>query len=594
MKKISRILAAAFISICSLSSCVEEMAPVAGGDIQLSETIRIRATIDNDTRTKVALGESAEGVTKVEWTENDSFVLTVNQQDYTFVRVGDISSTEAEFAYDGQHGTFPQSFSAGTLTASYPATAPESYAIQTGTESGIGAYMTMAAEIVVEEGQSIHDITVSFRHTSSVVRATLTDPAFAEKDVVVTLTADGLLESGKTIRTSELRADGNGTVTAYIGVPVEGESLQLTNCTITASVNDVPFRATLGDKAFASGKIYKVAKSDLQLIEYEVATDLSADGTANSYIVSESGAYKFKAVKGNSNESVEAADVKVLWESFGTNVTPSVGDLVSDAQYNDGYISFNASSRKGNAVIAAVNSADKILWSWHIWLTDQPEEHEYFNNAGTMMDRNLGATSATPGDVGALGLMYQWGRKDPFLGSSSISEGVIAASTITWPSYVSSDASNGTIEYATANPTTFIGYNSINFDWQYNQDNTRWQSEKTVYDPCPAGWRVPDGGEDGVWSRTGGISPNCTYDSTNQGMNLSGKLGDASTIWYPASGHRDLCDGSLYNVRFFGTYWSASPNNSSTYTLFFTLGGDLYTTSGSDRAYGQPVRCIAE
>ena len=324
------------------------------------------------------------------------------------------------------------------------------------------------------------------------------------------------------------------------------------------------------------------------------ATDLSADGTANSYIVSESGAYKFKAVKGNSNESVEAADVKVLWESFGTNVTPSVGDLVSDAQYNDGYISFNASSRKGNAVIAAVNSADKILWSWHIWLTDQPEEHEYFNNAGTMMDRNLGATSATPGDVGALGLMYQWGRKDPFLGSSSISEGVIAASTITWPSYVSSDESNGTIEYATANPTTFIGYNSINFDWQYNQDNTRWQSEKTVYDPCPAGWRVPDGGEDGVWSRTGGISPNCTYDSTNQGMNLSGKLGDASTIWYPASGHRDLCDGSLYNVRFFGTYWSASPNNSSTYTLFFTLGGDLYTTSGSDRAYGQPVRCIAE
>ena len=1250
MKKISRTLIAALISICCFSSCVEEMAPVAGGDIQLSETIRIRATIDNDTQTKVALGESTEGVTKVEWAENDSFILTVDQQDYTFVRVQNISSTEAEFAYDGQNGTFPESFSAGTVTASYPAETPESYAIQTGTESGIGTYMTMAAETVVEEGQSIHDITVSFRHTSSVVRATLTDPAFAEKDIVVTLAADGLLESGKTIRISKLRADGNGTVTAYIGVPMEGESLQLTNCTIEASVNDVPYRATLGDKAFTSGKIYKVAKSDLQLIEYEVATDgtytvytadgliawnntsdsdlilgadidvtgkdwtphswkvtidgnnksiigltvntggvggflhnlqaggviknltlrggsitssahyaggivginfgqiincrnentingtqseggcyggivginqfetalilsccnagtvngvqqtggiaginqeakiiasynigdifsdydvdgesepkaggivaansngiisacyntgtisnygtsgsfiglmsggsindcyydtgmnpvgylysgttsnlsqisdgnwsgaketmnsalseydwvyvdnnsadeplvirsktagtptpenptpgtddatdlsadgtansyivsesgaykfkavkgnsnesveaadvkvlwesfgtnvtpsvgdlvsdaqyndgyisfnassrkgnaviaavnsadkilwswhiwltdqpeeheyfnnagtmmdrnlgatsatpgdvgalglmyqwgrkdpflgsssisegvvaastitwpsyvrsdeltgtiayatanpttfityndgnndwyytgssstdntrwttsnesksiydpcpvgwrvpdgdhydgvwskaleyqyetyhtydrnqlgmnfsgifgedsniwypasgfrdsggvgrldcvgiygsygsaspddsdekgtatlfftetgsintssfghrsagtpvrcvkitspsspsspssatdLSADGTANSYIVSASGAYKFKAVKGNSNESVEAADVKVLWESFGTNVTPSVGDLVSDAQYNDGYISFNASSRKGNAVIAAVNSADKILWSWHIWLTDQPEEHEYFNNAGTMMDRNLGATSATPGDVGALGLMYQWGRKDPFLGSSSISEGVIAASTITWPSYVSSDASNGTIEYATANPTTFIGYNSINLDWQYNQDNTRWQSEKTVYDPCPAGWRVPDGGEDGVWSRTGGISPNCTYDSTNQGMNLSGKLGDASTIWYPASGHRDLYDGSLYNVSYFGTYWSASPNNSNTYTLFFTLGGDLYTTSGSNRAYGQPVRCIAE
>ena len=76
------------------------MAPVAGGDIQLSETIRIRATIDNDTQTKVALGESTEGVTKVEWAENDSFILTVGQQDYTFVRVESISSNEAEFAYD--------------------------------------------------------------------------------------------------------------------------------------------------------------------------------------------------------------------------------------------------------------------------------------------------------------------------------------------------------------------------------------------------------------------------------------------------------------------------------------------------------------
>jgi len=134
MKKISRILAAAFISICCFSSCIEEMAPVAGGDIQLSETIRIRATIDNDTQTKVALGESTEGVTKVEWAENDSFIITVDQQDYTFVRVQNISSTEAEFAYDGQNGTFPESFSAGTVTASYPAETPESYAIQTGTE----------------------------------------------------------------------------------------------------------------------------------------------------------------------------------------------------------------------------------------------------------------------------------------------------------------------------------------------------------------------------------------------------------------------------------------------------------------------------
>ena len=109
-----------------------------------------------------------------------------------------------------------------------------------------------------------------------------------------------------------------------------------------------------------------------------------------------------------------------------------------------------------------------------------------------MMDRNLGATSATPGDVGALGLLYQWGRKDPFLGSSSNSSSATAKSTIKWPSAVSSNSSNGTIEYATAHPTTLIKYNGSNYDWYYtgssSNDNTRWttsSSNKSIYDPCP-------------------------------------------------------------------------------------------------------------
>ena len=83
------------------------------------------------------------------------------------------------------------------------------------------------------------------------------------------------------------------------------------------------------------------------------------------------------------------------------------------------------------------------------------------------MDRNLGATSATPGDVGALGLLYQWGRKDPFLGSSSISSDTMAKSTLTWPSAVSSNSTNGTIDYAVEHPTTFIVSNVYNLDWYY-------------------------------------------------------------------------------------------------------------------------------
>ena len=357
---------------------------------------------------------------------------------------------------------------------------------------------------------------------------------------------------------------------------------------------------------------FKTYKQDVEVKENETtvvkvaleegsdAVSLSSNGIANCYIVSQSGEYSFPTVKGNSSESVGAvASAVVLWESFGTSQTPLVGDLISKVSYSNGIITFqtNNTFKEGNAVIAAKDASGKILWSWHIWLTDQPQGQEYYNNAGTMMDRNLGATSATPGDVGALGLLYQWGRKDPFLGSSSISSNTQAESTITWPSA----SSNGTIAYATANPTTFIKYNSSNYDWYLtgysSTDNTRWTTSdkaKSIYDPCPAGWRVPDGASNGVWSKAEGSSSSFshTYNSSNEGMNFSSKFGSASTIWYPASGYRDDGDGSLYDVGSRGDYWSASPYYYYAYDLYFSYGGSVNPSSSYSRANGLSVRCL--
>ena len=322
---------------------------------------------------------------------------------------------------------------------------------------------------------------------------------------------------------------------------------------------------------------------------------------ANCYIVSESGCYQFRSAKGNSLEllsNVESAEV--LWESFGTNVTPEEGDLVSAALYRDGNIYFKTADtfKEGNAVIAAKDASGTILWSWHIWLTDQPEEQVYYNNAGTMMDRNLGATSATPGDVGALGLLYQWGRKDPFLGSLSISSNIEAKSTRIWPSSVESDSGTGTIAYAIANPTTFITRNSENEDWHYtgssSTDNTRWTTSattKSIYDPCPSGWRVPDGGDNGIWSKAG--FDDKTYDSTNEGMSFS--ISSPSITWYPASGFRDDGGVGLYNVGYHGIYWSASPYyNSACHLYFSSYGGVVPSNLNDSRASGNSVRCIKE
>lgn len=321
-------------------------------------------------------------------------------------------------------------------------------------------------------------------------------------------------------------------------------------------------------------------------------TDLSASGTANCYLVQKAGDYRFNAVLGNTEGTVgNVKGVEVLWESFGTDVMPNVGDLVASVSYSNGYICFSTPEtfRNGNAVIAAKSAKGSILWSWHIWCSAEGwKEQVYYNDAGTMMDRNLGATSATPGDVGALGLMYQWGRKDPFMGSSSISSSSLAASTGTWEIL-----SNGNQGLAETNPMVF--YKDMYLP------NGSWQSEKTAYDPCPAGWRVPDGGEEGVWAKALGSSAQFTesqlFNSTNCGNNFSGKFGDDEMIWYPASGCRYYSSGTLVYVGSSGYCGSCSPNPSNgylAYYLYFGCNGDVRPSKYDNRAYGYPVRCLQE
>ena len=337
-------------------------------------------------------------------------------------------------------------------------------------------------------------------------------------------------------------------------------------------------------------------------VKYAAAYDMSSNGRANCYVVSKSGTYKFRTVKGNSNESVgRVAKAEVLWESFGTSTKPSVGALVRNASYNDGYITFETAStfREGNAVIAAKDASGNILWSWHIWLTDQPQGQVYYNNAGTMMDRNLGATSAAPGEVGALGLLYQWGRKDPFLGSSSINSSIPAESSIIWPSAVRSSNMMvvGMLEYSIAHPTTFITGNSDNEDWYYtgasSTYNTRWTTcdkPKSIYDPCPSDWRVPDGGKNGIWANAGFGST--TYDAKNRGFSYSTSTG--SSAWYPAAGYRSYDLGTLGFVGDYGYCRSATVSGNLTYTLYFYYGGDVSPLRELYRASGYSVRCCKE
>ena len=341
--------------------------------------------------------------------------------------------------------------------------------------------------------------------------------------------------------------------------------------------------------------------------------DLSYPISANCYIVSSAGEYMFQTVQGNSTASVgNVASADVLWESFGTSRPVSKGDIISSVSYSDGYITFSTPEelKDGNAVIAAKDMRGNILWSWHIWVCGgydpmETAHHYYYGNLGAhygyVMDRNLGATSAEIGSVGALGLKYQWGRKDPFLSSTGVFNNNLASSTLTWPAPVASDYSNGTVVYSVNHPTTIISPNSYNDDWFYfgrsETDNTRWQSEKTIYDPCPPGWQVPRGGNSGLWKMACRYPDFYYFDLDNRGGNFGRVFAPDSDIWYPAAGAWFYEDGTMALGRTGneGGWWSCTPDGNKAYCFIVTkMDTGVGPVSRWPRVYALSVRCCIE
>jgi len=598
--------AAILIAMTFAISCNDDTVSPQGpaGPVLQENSVIVHAIMDED-MTKVTLGDDSGASTQVHWDAEDQIGIRIDGTTYTFDRTDDaVGSKTADFEYKAGGPVLP-TLTAGEYTFTYPATGKASLASQTGTKEGLKAYHYMEATFTAEEGQDWNNLPgLSFETKVAIVKLTLKNVAFKGKEAsAVTLRS---VEATYTATSLFTGSDADGSIVAYFAV----EPGSLTGCVIGATCEDDYYEASLSNNTLSAGRLYRVNKTMAKAHIDLSPVVAGVSRTANSYIVSKAGDYKFKAThKGNSTSSTVGTinSAVVLWESFGTSTAPSEGDLVKNVDYSDGYITFTATAAEGNAVIAAKDASDKILWSWHIWLTDKPAEHEYAHSAGTMMDRNLGATSATPGDVGALGLLYQWGRKDPFLGSSSTSSSTVALSTLTWPSPVQVSTLPVDATYHIANPTTFIASDNSkqNYDWFFTSSseyhNDRWPdsgSPKSIYDPCPAGWRVPDGGENGIWAKAHGSSTkyNSTYDSAKRGFDFSGDFGESSPIWYPVQGQRGYDDGNLKYVGLYGRYWScSSPTGYPAYILYtYYSGGVVNPMADTDRANGLSVRCCKE
>jgi uncharacterized protein (TIGR02145 family) len=135
------------------------------------------------------------------------------------------------------------------------------------------------------------------------------------------------------------------------------------------------------------------------------------------------------------------------------------------------------------------------------------------------------------------------------------------------------------------------GASAVSYDWHYaSRDDGLWAAEKTIYDPCPAGWRVPDGGESGLWSTAGFTSS--TYEAANEGIHFD--ISSQSTTWYPAAGSRSYDSAELTSVGNYGYYWSITPYTSYACYLYFFSNGSVNPANDNYRSYAFSVRCVED
>jgi len=297
--------------------------------------------------------------------------------------------------------------------------------------------------------------------------------------------------------------------------------------------------------------------------------------------------------------SIAPASVEILWQTS--------ADLISRT-YNSASqtVDITASSTStdgGNAVIAAYSGTGgtgTILWSWHIWVTsynpNTPSNGTTYtitNTASTpvsytFMDRNLGALGTAYSNDANI-LHYQWGRKDPFPAAA-----VVGTSTsVDITTYTSAQS----VLVGIQNPFKFIRSSS---DWCLTQTDALWggasvtaPTAKTIFDPCPSGWRVPAwSGSLSPWSRIGdnGVSTSSVIMGTfANGVTWS----VISAGFWPAAGVRLNSSGALANVGSIGDYWSGSPGSSHGYILNFS-SSYVYPAGTYYRASGISVRCVQE
>lgn len=352
---------------------------------------------------------------------------------------------------------------------------------------------------------------------------------------------------------------------------------------------------------------------------------------ANCYIATEPDTrYIFDATRGgNGSIELNTERIELLWQTS--------SELIKYLDMRDGKVVFYLERAvttddeetddvtPGNALIGAYDANDELIWSWHIWVTnnDPTATDNTFDMAGyTVMNHNLGADTNSDGESSgntifrSYGLYYQWGRKTPIVGpndwnfAANYDERIYDFNGLDVSlEYVDSKV-GGSLEWSNENPVSvIIGNPDNNYDWlSSGHDDTLWSATtKSDYDPCPAGWQLPASDLYANLTITP-VDDEMAWEEAQPmyGWNLVDTVTGADHF-FSAAGRRNYLDGRLDNmntneelpVPWSGYYWTATTDGDDAKALYFNLNTNTRSTwNGIDtehkmhRANALPVRCV--
>lgn len=463
----------------------------------------------------------------------------------------------------------------------------------------------------------------------------------------------------------------SGTVVAYAVVAPGAQKGKTLTCTMI--VNDflsVKLSAQMLCD-FEGGKYYTLPLNASVFVNNGAAVEdkTSADAEpvagqpSNCYMINAAKTYSFDAtVIGNgdagiidgagfhaTSAGIDPKSAKLMWED-------SEG-FISGVSLVKGKVNFTAEKNVGNAMIAVFDGAGTVLWSWHIWgVGDTMPEDEVVSSQATIsenstlkvkytvMDRTLGALSKTS----YFTTLYQWGRKDPIPNSTVYYvDGQASGIETTYPVHKPGSAADATILTSIQHPECIIDdYKGQAGDWlasdntnKYNllwgDNNTTyvfnkskpaagkgWTNGKTIYDPCPSGYRVSSKfAWTGFCGSSSGETKNIDYINFvkyENGYYFKKNSSDGVGIYFPMTGSRGCKTGSLWvgsgasaysSLNHDASYWASAPSQNlgkgarmsispyvaSPSSSTQTSANSINTVDESgNRSAAHPVRCIRE